>query len=116
MTCPDQECHRRQEKIEDCVDELKKQAVRKSTLKWMIGLCVTIILAMSLQGLGVSAERTKQADKAKDERRENSKQIEIIKTDMNHIKKTVEKIDKNQMTPTQLLELMRRAVREESGK
>jgi len=29
-----------------------------------------------------------------------------------HIKKTVEKIDKNQVTPAQLLELMKRAVRE----
>ena len=116
MVCPDQECHKRQEKIEDCVDELKKQVVRKSTLKWLVGLSVTVILAASLQGLGASAERSKKNDKAKDERRENSKQIEVIKTDMVHIKKTVEKIDRNQMTPNQLLELMRRAVREEADK
>ena len=116
MTCPDQKCQTRQEHLEKCVENLKMQTVRKSTLKWMVGLSVTVILAVSLQGIGASSERTKQDDKAKDERRENTKQIEVIKTDMVHIKKTVEKIDRNQMTPVQLLELMRRAVREESGK
>ena len=105
MACPDQECHNGKERLEKCVDELKKEVVRKSTVRWIVGLSVTVILAVSLYSLDAAAN-------AKDERSDNTKQIEVIKKDIEHIKESVKKIEGKQMTPTELLELMKRAVRE----
>ena len=105
MTCPDEECHAGKEKLEKCVDGLKRDIVKKSTVKWFAGICITI--ALFVGGYSLSA-----AAKEKEKRSENTAQIEVIKNDIEHIKRSVEKIEDNQMTPQQLLELMKRAVRE----
>ena len=105
MSCPDQECHNGKEKLEKCVEKLKNESVKKSTVRWVVGLCVAVMLSIGGFSLNATA-------KEKDKRAENTKQIEVIKNDIEHIKDSVKKIEGKQMTPIELLELMKRAVRE----
>ena len=105
MTCPDQECHSGKEKMEKCVEKLKNESVKKSTSRWIVGLCVAVMISAGGYSLNASA-------KEKDKRTENTKQIEVIKNDIEHIKDSVKKIEGKQMTPQQLLELMKQAIKE----
>jgi len=105
MSCPDQECHNGKEKLEKCVEKLKNESVKKSTVRWIVGLCVAVMLSIGGYSLNATA-------KEKDKRAENTKQIEVIKNDIEHIKDSVKKIESKQMSPEQFFELIKRAVRE----
>ena len=105
MTCPDQECHNGKEKLEKCVEKLKNESVKKSTVRWIVGLSILVVLPVATCSLNATA-------KEKDKRAENTKQIEVIKNDIEHIKDSVKKIESKQMSPEQFFELIKRAVRE----
>ncbi|HUV25784.1 MAG TPA: hypothetical protein VMW34_00330 [Anaerolineales bacterium] len=92
----------------DCQSEIKKTLPKKVGWKALTGttLSLLVIIAMFiLHGMDVSA-------KANDERKENAKQIEVVKKDIEHIKDSVKKIESKQMSPEQFFELIKRAVRE----
>lgn len=73
--CPDRECHKRQEKIETCVEELKREVVRKSTLRYV----VTTMVGVFIFAGGIGWQSTVRA---RDERTENKANIKVFNVKM----------------------------------
>ena len=106
--CPDQECHKGKERLERCVDEIKKELPNKVSRKALGGFFLSVIgvLAMFIV-YALSASAT-----SKDERKENAKQIEVVKKtieiEFKHVK---EKLDK-QITTGDIYRTVKRVMKE----
>ena len=104
MTCPDQECHKGKERLEKCVDDIKKELSKflsKSTARWGVGILVVIVLAFS----GAWGKTQFDVSKSKTD-------VEVIKKTMEieftHVK---EKLDE-QITTGDIYRVVKRVMRE----
>ena len=79
MTCPDPECHKGKERLENCVDEIKKELPKKVSRTGFIVNTIAVLSILSgflLYALGSSAT-------AKDERKANAAKAEVLETAQN---------------------------------
>ena len=117
--CPDSSCHETVIGLKNCQDDIKKELPKKVS---RVGFAVNVIAIFAIlatfvvYALNAAAvtkkEQAYQAAIAKDERKENSKQVEVIKQTMaiefTHIK---EKLDE-QITTGDIYRVVKQVMRE----
>ena len=108
MTCPDSDCHTKVNDTCKLVHSPKDGLPSKVSRKAMIGSIFAI--ASLLTGFTLYAMGS--ASTARTERTENAKSIEIIKTDYNHIRETMNEIKETQLTKGDIYKAIKRALKE----
>jgi hypothetical protein len=109
MECPSKECHEDKEKMRqalfgpDGLGGLAACVKQKISWKAMIAICV-FMGGFVIAGLNAWGN-------AKDERNENKESIAVIQNDLQYIKQTTDKIEQNQMKPSELLEAIKEAIK-----
>jgi len=106
--CPDRSCHEMVTGLKKCQEEIKKELPKKvSRVGFAVNVIAifTILCTFVVYALGASAI-------AKDERKENAKQVEVvketIKIEFGHVK---EKLDQ-QLTTDDIYRAVKRVMRE----
>ena len=113
MECPSKECHANVQQMRKAISEIKNCMNKKvSTALVVTFLAVVLTLSGSFILYGLAAEKEQNKTMA-----DNKEQIAIIRTDLKHIaenqremKETIKRIEDKQITKTQLVETIKRAI------
>jgi len=75
MTCPDEECHKGKERLEQCVEGIKMNYLSKGTAKWFVGMLLVVLLAF----VGAQAKTQVDVNKVKTKTEVTISQFQAIK-------------------------------------
>lgn len=96
MECPDPKCR------EDLLTRINTKVSRTVLLSVALGI-ITVSGGFITYGMGATA-------KTKDKVSQNSKDVAVVKRDIEHIKESVKRIEQNQLTKPELIDAIKKAM------